>query len=114
MNSSRNRIGRAVDGHGRHLFLGVGRQQALDQRTLVTLPNHHDLGFEYLTNYRENVGGVTLAVTNAAARNHLHPDDSVIVVVGNASAIKADLEKKFGEVEVVKYLEYAHSVDKSS
>lgn len=71
----------------------------------------YDLGVDAVRNYRPKMAAVTLDEANEAAKQLLHPDDAVIVIVGKASEIQDAVEKKFGEVEVVDFKSYAHSID---
>ncbi len=63
------------------------------------------LPLEEVTEQRRLLAAVTLEEVDAAAKRYLDPDRATIVVVGNASAIRAPLESRFGEIEVVHYLE---------
>jgi len=49
----------------------------------------YDLPIDYFDTYRDAVRGVTIADVRRAAEHHLHPDALQVVVVGDASEIKA-------------------------
>src|SRR5487761_2732975 len=56
-----------------------------------------------LDRYRPAITAVTASDVLAAARSHLHADRLAVIVVGDADAIGADLEKAgIGDVEVVR------------
>jgi zinc protease len=52
----------------------------------------HDLPDDELARYRPAIEAVTEDAVQAAARNHIHPDASAIVLVGDADAFATDLE----------------------
>jgi predicted Zn-dependent peptidase len=59
-----------------------------------------------LDRYRPAINAVTGADVLAAARTHLHVERLAVIVVGDADAVGADLEKAgIGDVEVVRELE---------
>ncbi|HVG09441.1 MAG TPA: pitrilysin family protein [Thermoanaerobaculia bacterium] len=58
-------------------------------------------GREYLESYRDKLGAVTAEQLEAFAERRLHPDRMLIVLVGNAKAFSADVEKRFGKAEVI-------------
>ena len=61
----------------------------------------HDLPEGYNRSYRERVREVTRAEAARAARHHLHPDGLCTVVVGDAEAVRSQLEGLgMGEVAV--------------
>jgi zinc protease len=56
-----------------------------------------------LERYRPTVAAVTAEEVRAAAEEHIHPDRSAILVVGDAQRVEADLRSAgLGEVEVVR------------
>jgi predicted Zn-dependent peptidase len=62
----------------------------------------HDLPDDELTRYRPQIEAVTIDDVHRVAREHLHVDRVGIVLVGDANAIAADLEKaRFGQLEVI-------------
>ena len=62
----------------------------------------HDLPDDHFDRLRQRVLDVTVDEVNAAASSRLRPDELVCVVVGDASAVVADLEATgLGPVEVV-------------
>jgi zinc protease len=61
----------------------------------------HGLGDDYYTHYRDRVRAVTAADVRRAAESHLHPDELLVVAVGDANAIREPLESLgFGSPEV--------------
>lgn len=61
----------------------------------------HRLGDDYYTHYRERIRAVTAADVRRAAETHLHPDELLVVAVGDANAIREPLESLgFGSPEV--------------
>ncbi|HXI82045.1 MAG TPA: insulinase family protein, partial [Verrucomicrobiae bacterium] len=52
----------------------------------------HELPDDELARYRPAIEAVTADAVQASARNHIHPDASAIVLVGDADAFGADLE----------------------
>lgn len=63
------------------------------------------LGKESVESYRERIDAVTAADVQRFARERIHPDRALIVLVGNASAFREELEKKYGPVETIPYQE---------
>lgn len=59
-----------------------------------------DLGLDYLERYPDEVRGVSPADILAAAQRHLHPEQAIILAVGPAADLRAQLEG-FGPVHVV-------------
>jgi zinc protease len=60
----------------------------------------NDLPEDYWTRYLASMAGMTSEAVVDAARQLLHPDDMVVVVVGDASEVKESLEE-IAEVEVI-------------
>lgn len=58
-------------------------------------------GREYLENYRDKLAGVTADQLKGFAERRMHPDRMLIVLVGNAKAFAADVEKRFGKAETI-------------
>lgn len=56
---------------------------------------------KWLESFRDKLDAVTAEQVQTFARNRTHPDRVLAVVVGNATAFKAGLEKAFGTVEVI-------------
>lgn len=62
----------------------------------------YELPERYWDEYRERVLSVTAADVHRVAREHVHPDELTVVVVGDAAAIRSSLEGvDLGPVEVV-------------
>lgn len=62
----------------------------------------HDLPDDYFDHYRERILAVTAEDVLRTARTHLRPDEAVVVVVGDADAIREPLEQLgHGPVTVV-------------
>ena len=57
---------------------------------------------DYYTTYREHVRGVTAASVRRAAEQHLHPEELLVLAVGDREAIRAPLEALgIGPLDVV-------------
>ena len=65
----------------------------------------YGLGREYLESYRGRLDAVTAEQVKSFASRRIQAMPPLIVLVGNASAFRADLEKKHGAVEVIPYQE---------
>ncbi len=62
----------------------------------------HGLPDDELARYRPEIEAVTTDDVRRVAREHLHVDRSAIVVVGDADAVGADIERAgFGPLEVI-------------
>jgi zinc protease len=59
----------------------------------------HGLGLDYLSSYPQRVAGLSLEEISRAAREHLHPQDLLTVVVGRAESFHRSFEA-MGPVEV--------------
>jgi zinc protease len=59
----------------------------------------------WLETYRDKLDAVTAQQVQSFAQRRIHPEKALIVLVGNAAAFKADLEKAYGPVEVIPYKE---------
>jgi zinc protease len=62
-------------------------------------------GKDYIETYRDRVQAVTSADVQRFAKERIHPDQSLIVLVGNAAGFAADLQKKLGAFETIPYNE---------
>lgn len=58
-------------------------------------------GKEYLETYRSRVDAVTAEQVAAFASQRIHPDQTLIVLVGDAKAFARDLEAKIGPFETI-------------
>ena len=58
-------------------------------------------GKEYLESYRERIDAVTSEQLRSFAQKRIQPDRMLVVLVGNAKAFAADLEKRFGKFETI-------------
>jgi predicted Zn-dependent peptidase len=62
----------------------------------------HDLPDDELARYRPGIEAVTIEDVHRVARDHLHIEQTGIVLVGDADAVGSDIERAgFGPVEVV-------------
>lgn len=61
----------------------------------------YGLGKDFLESYNDRIRAVTAAELQRFAASAMNPAHSTVVLVGNASAFAADLEKKFGKFETV-------------
>jgi zinc protease len=59
----------------------------------------------WLESYRDKLDAVTAEQVQSFAARRIHPERALVVLVGNAAAFRADLEKKYGAVEVIPYRE---------
>ncbi len=63
----------------------------------------NELPDDELSVYRQKIDGVTVADVRRVAEEHLHPDETAIVLVGDAEAVAGDLRNgSFGELEVIR------------
>lgn len=60
-------------------------------------------GKEYLETYRDRLRAVTAEQVMTFAKTRIHPDRSVIVLVGNAKVFEAELKQKFPTMEKIAY-----------
>jgi zinc protease len=81
-----------------HFPLGLETPRGLS-RQVISL-DLYDLGTDYLKRYCERVQGVSLPDAARAAREHLHPEALVTLVLGPASQCAGDLERQ-GPVHAV-------------
>jgi len=56
---------------------------------------------KWLESFRDKLDAVTAQQVQTFAQKRIHPDHALAVLVGNAAAFKAGLEKAFGPVEVI-------------
>jgi zinc protease len=56
---------------------------------------------KWLESFRDQLDAVTAEQVQTFARQRIHPDHALAVLVGNAAAFKAGLDKAFGPVEVI-------------
>jgi len=81
-----------------HFPLGLETPRGLS-RQVISL-DLYDLGTDYLKRYCSQVKGVSLEDAARAAREHLHPEALVTLVLGPATQCAPDLEKE-GPVKAV-------------
>jgi zinc protease len=60
---------------------------------------------QWVESYRDKLEAVTAEQLRSFAQRRIHPETSLIVVVGNASAFKGALEKQLGPVEAIPFRE---------
>jgi zinc protease len=68
-------------------------------RVLTTLG--YGLGREFLDSYRDRISAVTAAAIQRFAGTRIHPERSVVVLVGNAAAFGPELAKALGPFETI-------------
>lgn len=73
-----------------------------DLASRLTNVAFYELGDDYLDTYRDKLAAVSAENILRAARERLNPEAMDIVLVGNASVFKADVEKR-GKVEVIPF-----------
>lgn len=71
--------------------------------TLLIQAMSNGYGKEYIESYRDRVKAVTPADVQRFAKERIHPDQAVIVLVGNAAGFADDLKKKLGAFETIPY-----------
>ncbi len=84
--------------------IAVGMETPSDLASKLQYLELMGLERDYIKNYRHNVYKVSLEETNEAFKRYVDPENMLIVAVGNAQAIKSQLEK-IGKVEVRPYLD---------
>lgn len=62
-------------------------------------------GREYIESYRGRIDAVTAEQLQSFAQRRIHPESTLIVVAGKASAFLTDLQEKIGPAEVIPYQE---------
>jgi len=60
----------------------------------------HDLEKDYLINYPKRIANISLAEINRAAREYLHPEEMVLVIVGQAKKFRPEFEQ-WGEIQII-------------
>ncbi len=65
----------------------------------------YGLGREFIESYRGRIDAVTAEQVRSFAERRMHPESSLIVVVGNAGVFLPELQKKLGPAEVIPYQE---------
>jgi zinc protease len=68
-------------------------------RVLTTLG--YGLGREFLDSYRDRIAAVTAAAIQRFSASRIHPERSVVVLVGNAAAFGPELAKQLGPFETI-------------
>ena len=68
-------------------------------RVLTTLG--YGLGREFLDSYRDRIAAVTAAAIQRFSATRIHPERSVVVLVGNAAAFGPELAKQLGPFETI-------------
>jgi predicted Zn-dependent peptidase len=67
----------------------------------IAIAEMYNLGEDYYDRYRERVRAVTIADVRLAAETHLHPDELLVLAVGDANAICEPLRQlALGPIEV--------------
>lgn len=61
----------------------------------------YGLGREFLDSYRDRIGAVTAAAIQRFAAARIHPQRSVVVLVGNAAAFGPELANEIGPYETI-------------
>lgn len=69
------------------------------QRVLTALG--YGLGREFLDSYRDRISAVSAAAIQRFAGTRIHPERSVVVLVGNAAAFGPELAKQLGPFETI-------------
>jgi zinc protease len=59
----------------------------------IAIAQVYELGDDYYTRYRERIRAVTAADVRHAAETYLHPDELLVLAVGDAIAIREPMEK---------------------
>jgi zinc protease len=71
--------------------------------TQILIVEIHDLGEDYIKNFRKNINAVTADDILRVAQKYLDPDNIKLVVVSKAKEVKPKLES-LGQVEVTSFL----------
>ena len=77
--------------------------ESLSNLLVLAMINGQDK--EAVESFRQRIDAVTAADVQRFARERIHPDRALIVLLGNSSAFLGELEKKYGPVEVIPYQE---------
>jgi zinc protease len=83
--------------------LQIETPQGISNKLLEALK--YGLGREFIESYRGRIDAVTAEQVQAFAGRRIHPESSLIVLVGNASGFLPELQKKLGPAEVIPYKE---------
>jgi zinc protease len=75
-----------------HFPLGLETPRGLSRQVISM--DLYDLGLDYLKGYCDQIRGVTLQDAARVAREHLHPEALVTLVMGPAAQCAPDLEKE--------------------
>lgn len=67
---------------------------------LIVNQELYGLPHDYLQTYRHHVGAVTIDDVQRAAKEHIHPENLAIVIVGDASEILEQAREYAGSVEI--------------
>jgi len=78
-------------------------QSASEIAGSIVMAELHGLGIDYVRDFSLRMAAVDLAQARGAARSLLHPDDMMVVIVGQASAIAPQLEAAHMKFERVGY-----------
>jgi zinc protease len=79
--------------------LEIESASAVAERVLTALG--YGLGREFLDSYRDRISAVTAAAIQRFAGTRIHPERSVVVLVGNAAAFGPALAKELGPFETI-------------
>lgn len=60
----------------------------------------HDLEEDYLINYPKKIANISLAEINRVAQEYLHPEEMVLVIVGQAKKFRQEFEQ-WGEIQLI-------------
>lgn len=60
----------------------------------------HDLDKDYLINYPKKIANISVAEINRVAREYLHPEEMVLVIVGQTKKFRQEFER-WGEIQFV-------------
>jgi zinc protease len=66
----------------------------------------HGLGRDFLDTYRDHISAVSAADIQRFAAARIHPEQMVVVLVGNAGSFAADVKKQFGDYEIIPVAEF--------
>ena len=79
--------------------LEIETPQGIANKVLEALKFGYDR--EFLESYRDRLAAVTAEQVRSFAERRIHPGSMLIVLVGNAKAFSAELEKRFGKFETI-------------
>ena len=63
-----------------------------DKINIVTRIERYQLGLDYMDKFNDRIKSLTLEQVNEAAKNHLFPDNYIMVIVGNVTKDDVKLE----------------------